>query len=250
MIEIHRGGCFVLFLAAIILALNLHTDGSSVHPASASEHLSEGLIYRPSLQPSEDVPLTGTYTLIAPAGKPCIKATMGVEYIAIEKKNKSWYFSLDPIMVSISGYCGNEAAVLSLTLPNNASSLQFTFTKEENIYYVTKLSAHIFPLPVCHGCDSKTYSGVLTTDKLFEAANGQSFKCNSENVFVLSDELQVKLIPLQIQAFTVPKGQYGEEVECWADFNKQLIPTILGAAVVGLILISVLTYLIIKDHRR
>lgn len=40
------------------------------------------------------------------------------------------------------------------------------------------------------------------------------------------------------------------EVECWADYNKRIIPIVIGAVVVGLILIAGLTYLFIRDYRR
>uniref|UniRef100_A0A8C9YUM7 Lysosome-associated membrane glycoprotein 2-like luminal domain-containing protein n=1 Tax=Sander lucioperca TaxID=283035 RepID=A0A8C9YUM7_SANLU len=172
----------------------------------------------------------------------CIKATMGAEYIVTEKK--TWYFNLDPSRVRASGYCDKEAAVLSLTLPDNAASLQFTFKKEENIFYVNKLTVHVSPLPVY-----KTYSGLVVVDKLFAAPTGQSFKCKSENLLLMSSELRIKLVPLQVQAFTLPEGQYGKEVECWADFSKRAIPIIVGATVVGLVLIAVLTFLFIRDRR-
>lgn len=43
---------------------------------------------------------------------------------------------------------------------------------------------------------------------------------------------------------------YISDVECWADFNKRIIPIIIGAVVVTIILIAVLTYLFIRDRRR
>uniref|UniRef100_A0A3Q1GG70 Lysosomal associated membrane protein 3 n=1 Tax=Acanthochromis polyacanthus TaxID=80966 RepID=A0A3Q1GG70_9TELE len=205
---------------------------------------SEAQIYRPVLQPSENPPSTGTYLLNNRVGKPCIKATMGAEYIITDKK-KTWYFNLDPSSVNISGNCGKEAAVLSLSLPDKAASLQFTFRKENNFFYVTNLTAHLSPQPVY-----QTYSGSMTHKKLFTAADSQSFKCISGNLLLMSTELKIKLVPLQMQAFSVPKGGYGPEVECWADFNKRLIPTILGATVVGLLLIAGLTSLFIRDRRR
>ncbi|XP_068581214.1 lysosome-associated membrane glycoprotein 3 isoform X2 [Cebidichthys violaceus] len=192
---------------------------------------------------------TGTYVVTNLVGKPCIKATMGVEYIVIEKK-KTWYFNLDPSRFRTSGYCDTEAAVLSLTLPDDAAGLQFTFRKEKNLFYVDKLTARVSPLPVCRGCANKTYSGSLAHGKLFAADNGQSFKCQSEQLLWTSPELRIKLVPLQMQAFTVPNGQYGLEVECWPDFNRRVTPIISGAVVVGLLLIAVLTSLFIRDRRR
>ncbi|XP_029906295.1 lysosome-associated membrane glycoprotein 3 [Myripristis murdjan] len=238
-----------IFLAAVTLGSCLHGNSSSTQTTPHSDQTNDSLIYRPVLQPSETVPLIGTYTLKTPAGKRCLKATMGVEYVVIENK-KYWYFNLDPSRVSISGYCADKVAVLSLTMPNNGASLQLTFIKDGKVSYVTKLSAHIFPLPVCKGCASKVYPGVLDNNKLFKAADGRSFKCSSPSEFAMAKQLKIKLLTVQIQAFTLPKGKFGKEVECWADFNRRVIPIIVGAVVVGLILIALLTFLFIKDRRR
>lgn len=239
------GGWCLVLLAATIPGVHPQGNDSSVQPATDSG----AQIYRPVLQPSEATPPTGTYTLKSLAGTTCIKATMGLEFVVNEKR-KTWYFNLDPSRVKSSGYCGKEAAVLSLTLPDNGASLQLTFRKEKKIFYITKLTAHLFPLPVCQKCANKSYSGLLDNDKLFQTANGHSFTCKSENLLLMSSELSVKLVPLKMQAFTLPNGHFGKELECWADFNKRVIPIVIGATVVCLILIAVLTYLFIKDRRR
>lgn len=49
---------------------------------------------------------------------------------------QTWYFNLDPSRVRTTGYCGSQAAVLSLTLPDNAASLQITFRKVENTFLI------------------------------------------------------------------------------------------------------------------
>ena len=56
----------------------------------------------------------------------------------------------------------------------------------------------------------KTFSGVLDHDKLFKSKNGQSFSCKSESLLLMSSELNIKLVPLQFQAFTLPNGRYGK----------------------------------------
>ncbi|XP_034439497.1 lysosome-associated membrane glycoprotein 3 [Hippoglossus hippoglossus] len=219
---------------------------SSFSPAYDSE--GQPQIALPVLQPTEATPPLGTYILKGLDGKTCIKATMGVEFIVIQKK--TWYFSLDPSRIRTSGYCGKEVAVLSLTLPGNAASLQLTFKKENKVFYITKLTSHLSPLPVCPKCANKTFSGLLDHDKLFKSKNGNSFACKSENLLLMSSELQIKLVPLKFQAFTLTKGGYGKEVECWADYNKRVLPIIIGATVVGILLIAVLTFLFIKDRNR
>ncbi|KAK2835172.1 hypothetical protein Q5P01_015656 [Channa striata] len=229
-----------IFLAAVIPGIRLQ---------SASGMHSDSWVYQPVLRPSETTPPIGTYRLESSEGRPCIKALMGAEYMVIEKQ-KTWYFNVDPSRVVVTGDCGRDAAVLSLKLPDNAASLNFSFTKEKNRFYVTKLTAQLSPLPVCQTCPNKTYSASLDRQKLFAADVGRSFTCRSGNLLLMSSQLKIRLVPLQMQAFTLTSAQFGREVECWADYSKEVIPIIIGAAVVGIVLIAVLTLLFIKDRRR
>ncbi|XP_051930308.1 lysosome-associated membrane glycoprotein 3 isoform X2 [Hippocampus zosterae] len=162
----------LLFLAAFIPGVHsLGNDNSVVAASSFGAH-----IYRPVLRPLDVLPLIGTYTVTNPRGELCVKATLGAQYIVIIKK-KSWFFNLDPLRVHVSGSCRRESAVLSLTLPDHAASLQFTFKKEKNQFHVTKLTASLSPRPVCFGCANKTYLGSVSHGKLFAASYGRSFRC-------------------------------------------------------------------------
>ncbi|XP_020780932.2 lysosome-associated membrane glycoprotein 3 [Boleophthalmus pectinirostris] len=227
--------CLLLFSALI----------SGVHLQFSSSE--KALIYKPVLQPHESIPPTGTYMLRTATGVPCIRVTLGAEFLVLEQK--TWYFNLDPSRVTVSGTCGSAVAILSLALHNEGGSLQFFFTKEKKVYYVKKITAHLSPFPVCKNC-SRTYTGIVDHEKLFVSKGGRSFKCNSESLLHLSSTLRLKMVPLQMQAFSVPKGQYGKEVECWADYNKRVIPIVIGAVIVGLLLIALLTYVIMRDRRR
>ncbi|XP_077389288.1 lysosome-associated membrane glycoprotein 3 [Festucalex cinctus] len=237
-------GWHLLFLAAFIPGAHLLGNDKSISAASSfGAH-----VYRPVLNPSEVLPLIGTYTVKTPEGQLCIKATLGAQYIVIIKK-KSWFFNLDPAKVMVSGSCHRESAILSLALPDHSASLQFTFKKENNAFYVTKLTASVSPQPVCSGCATKTYLGLVSRDKLFAASSGRSFSCKSANVLLTSSEMRIKLVPLQMQAFGVPGGRYGDVEECLADFNKRIIPIILWGVAVGLLLIAVVTFLLVKENR-
>ncbi|XP_041647939.1 lysosome-associated membrane glycoprotein 3 [Cheilinus undulatus] len=224
-------------------------DGGSFQPFPDYDYPTGDQIYQPVLQPSESIPPIGSYMLKTPDGIPCIKATMGVEFIITEKKK--WYLSLDPSRVTTSGYCIKDTAVLCLTLPNNAASLQFTFKKlqPKNYFCVTELKAHVTPLPVCHRCANKTYAGVMANGELFTTATGQSYKCLSESLIQMSSQLKIKLVPLQVQAFKLDKGQFGKEEECWADYTKRVVPIIIGAVVVCIVLVALVTFLFIRDRR-
>ncbi|XP_062311732.1 lysosome-associated membrane glycoprotein 3 [Osmerus eperlanus] len=252
----HKAG--YLLLAGLMLGTCIVAESSVVvmpdttlpSPALTSDgNQSRELENLPVLQPSESVPTTGTFTLKDTKGNLCLKVTMGVEYIVIEKKKPS-YFNLDPKAILVSGFCTTNSAVLSLGFSGNGGSLTLTFKKEGSMSYVSGMSAHITPEP-CKGCRKKDYPGVMANEKLFLAPSGRSFKCNSQTTFVMAEELKLKIQPLQVQAFTIPKGgKFGEVVECWADFNKRVIPIIIGAVVVGLLLIAAISFLVIRDRRR
>ncbi|XP_061739847.1 lysosome-associated membrane glycoprotein 2 isoform X2 [Nerophis ophidion] len=253
------GGWFVLFLAAIIPVMHLQGSDESLF---AVPNLEDGPA-RPVLQSSQVLPQIGTYTLAKPGGGLCIKATLGVQYMVTLKKR--WYYNLDPSEVLSSGYCHKEAAVLSLTRRNDAAGLQFHFKKvkrqtfpvvrvsalisERNTFYVTKLTASVSPRPLCPGCANKTYSGWVEHASLFAASFGGSFRCRSANVLHTSSEMSLLLVSLQVQAFGVPAGRYGEGVECLADFNRRVLPVVFGAVVMGLLLMAVLTFLLVRDRR-
>ncbi|XP_008332956.1 lysosome-associated membrane glycoprotein 3 [Cynoglossus semilaevis] len=229
----HTEGWWIFFLAATIPGFHLQRIHSPV--------------YQSILQSFETLPPTGTYTLRKADGTTCVKITMGVQYVIYEKK--TWYYSLDPSRIRTDGHCGKEEAVLSLTLSDNAAFLQFTIAKDKNVVYIAKLTAHLSPFPVCHGCANKTYFGLLDHSKLFIAAHGGTFKCKSENVLLMSSEMKLRLVPLQIQAFTLPTGPHGNDVECLADYNKRITSVALVAIAVGVALMVVLIFLLRRDHQ-
>nr|XP_049588323.1 lysosome-associated membrane glycoprotein 2 [Syngnathus scovelli] len=234
----------LLFLAVLIPGVHLVGNDKSILAASRFG----ARVDRPVLHPTEALPVPGTYTLANPEGEPCIKATLGAQFIIIIKK-KSWFYNLDPLKVTVRGSCHRESAVLSLSLPDNAASLQFTFRKEKNQVYVSNLTASVSPQPVCLGCANKMYSGLVSRDKLFAEPNNQSFWCKSPTVLLISSEMSIKLVPLHMQAFGVPSGQYGQANECLADYNKRTIPVILGAVAIGLLLIILVIFLMMKENR-
>uniref|UniRef100_A0A8C6P9R2 Lysosome-associated membrane glycoprotein 2-like luminal domain-containing protein n=1 Tax=Nothobranchius furzeri TaxID=105023 RepID=A0A8C6P9R2_NOTFU len=154
-----------------------------------------------------------------------------------------WYFNLDPSRIRMNGYCGKEDALLSLTLPDDSAGLHFTFRTKTTPRDQTQR-----PEPVY--VNNKSYSGSVAHEKLFKTLDGHSFKCKSATLLLVSSKLKIKLDSLQMQAFGVPNGLYGEEDECWADFNKRTVPIIIGSIIVSLILCIMLSFLFIRDHRR
>ncbi|XP_030646975.1 lysosome-associated membrane glycoprotein 3 [Chanos chanos] len=221
-------------------------ESDDVMPPHGQFNTTQKPVLKPILKPKESKPTLGTYTLIK-NGKTCVRASLGVEFIVEENKTKS-YFNLDPRKTRATGYCGGDKALLSLDF--EGGNVQFTFYKEGNVYYVKTLKTFLNPAPPRKGSESKYYPGVMDHEKLFKADKGLSFKCKSHTTFPMSQNLWLKFVPLQIQAFDFGSGKFGKEVECWADYMKRIVPIIVGAVVVGLCLIAVLVYVLVREHRK
>ncbi|XP_021329231.2 lysosome-associated membrane glycoprotein 3 [Danio rerio] len=200
----------------------------------------------PVLQPKETAPPLVTYTIRNPQGKVCVRASFGVEFVVRENKKK-YYFNLTPNSARATGYCANQKTVLSLEF--SGGNLEFTFIKDGDQSYVKTVKGSLRAAPPCKNCPSKIYVGLVDNEKLFKAKNGLSFNCKSETMLILADYFRLKLVPLQIQAFDLVNGAFGKEVECWADYNKRMIPIILGAVAAAICLIAILTYVLVREHR-
>ncbi|XP_016423567.1 lysosome-associated membrane glycoprotein 3-like [Sinocyclocheilus rhinocerous] len=247
-------------IALLLLLSSMHWLGSSL--ATKPLHLSASadevpaiinsdppitnLSKRPVLQPKETTPPQFLCTLRNPQGKVCVRASLGVEYVVRENK-KNYYFNMNPSSTQATGFCGNQKSILSLDF--DGGHLEFTFIKEGDLSYVSTIKGLLRPAPPCKNCQNKTYVGVINHDKLFKAKNGLSFQCKSQMTLILASYFRVKLVPLQIQAFDLANGAFGKEVECWEDYNKRMIPIILGAVAAAVCLIAILTYVLVRERR-
>ncbi|KAJ7992867.1 hypothetical protein DPEC_G00266510 [Dallia pectoralis] len=238
----HEARLFLLM--AFIMGNSLKTDAFDPTVITTAEPFKATVPTRPVLQPKETVPTTGNYVLNDINRKPCIKISMGVEFVVIEQKKAS-YFNLDPAYTKISGRCGEKEAVFSLAILGEGGYLELTFVKNGNRSYLSKIRANLSP-----GKGNKNYPGVMDHETMFPNDAGCSLKCKSQTELHLSENLRVKIMSLQFQSFNLINGSFGPEVECWGDFLRRIIPIILGSAVVGLVLIGILIFLVIRDRRR
>uniref|UniRef100_A0A671SQE3 Lysosome-associated membrane glycoprotein 2-like luminal domain-containing protein n=1 Tax=Sinocyclocheilus anshuiensis TaxID=1608454 RepID=A0A671SQE3_9TELE len=230
--------CFVLTGSSLAAKpLHLSASADEVPAIINSDPPITNLSKRPVLQPKETAPPQFLCTLRNPQGKVCVRASLGVEYVVRENK-KNYYFNMNPSSTRATGFCGNQKSILSLDF--DGGHLEFTFIKRIRIIYEI-ISPCLAP--------NKTYVGVINHDKLFKAKNGLSFQCKSQMTLILASYFRVKLVPLQIQAFDLANGAFGKEVECWEDYNKRMIPIILGAVAAAVCLIAILTYVLVRERR-
>ncbi|CAM4653505.1 hypothetical protein PO909_026908 [Leuciscus waleckii] len=233
-------------IALFLMLSSLHWLDSAASSDQVPAVNSRDAPKRPVLQPKHTVPPQVTYTLKNLKGQVCVRASLGAQYVVRENKKK-YYFNLNPGSTQASGYCSDKKTLLSLDFAGG--NLQFVFIKEGDVSYVKTIKGLLMPTPPCKDCQNKTYIGIVDHEKLFSAKPGLSFRCKSETIEKLSSTLTLKLVPLQIQAFDLASGAFGKEVECSADYNKRMIPIILGAVAAAICLIAILTYVLVRERR-
>ncbi|XP_035269902.1 lysosome-associated membrane glycoprotein 3 [Anguilla anguilla] len=200
--------------------------------------------WTPLLVRNPKQPPTGTYDIIDRNGSECLKAQMGVQYKVTENKN-TLYFNIDPSSTRGTGQCGPKTSNLTLNFPGGR--LDFTFREEEKMSYVTTVRASL-ETSVCKDCKRELFEGVITEAMLFKVSAGRCYKCDAWTTLQFAENLSVKITNAKIQASGITGSKFGTEEECWTDFNRRVIPIVLGGAAVGICLIAVLTYLIIRDN--
>ncbi|GAB1300103.1 Lysosome-associated membrane glycoprotein 3 [Apodemus speciosus] len=162
------------------------------------------LASRPTLVTWSSPAKTGTYEVLN-GSKLCIKAEMGIALIVQEKDLDSATqrrFNIDPRQTHASGQCGSQKSNFFLNF--QGGSVNVTFTKEENLYYISEVGAY---LTISN--TEKTYQGKKNTMMMFETVVGHSFKCVSEQSIQLSAQLQMKTTNIHLQAFDFEGDSFG-----------------------------------------
>lgn len=201
---------------------------------------------KPLPSPKPSPPLLGSYSITNPEGNVCLKAVMGVQYMITVNKN-FYYFNMNPLTTRATGYCDNQTALLSLEF--HEGYLEFSFVKRDKEYYTKRLRASLGPISVCNKCKNQSYPGIVDNEKLFKTTAGLCFKCKSELVFKMALNFRLKIDSAKFQPFDLAKGQFGKDFECWQDYIKRIIPIILGAIAVGICLIAVVSFLVVREYR-
>nr|XP_015216188.1 PREDICTED: lysosome-associated membrane glycoprotein 3 isoform X1 [Lepisosteus oculatus] len=202
-----------------------------------------------TLSPRPAAPLTGDYTVTDSKHQVCIKARLGAQFM-VKKNKKTAYFNISPTSTQAQGQCGQSTAWLLLSF--SEGFVNFTFVKEGSISYVDEIRASLHPTATCVSCTipGEEYTGKIVNVKLFKTADGHAYTCNSQYEVFLAENLSLRIVNTQMQAFNITNGRFGQEEECSADWKRRTIPIILVATVVGLSLIVILSCLIIREHDR
>lgn len=200
------------------------------------------LVPRPILVTWSSPAKTGTYEVLN-GSKLCIKAEMGIALIVQEKDVDSATqrcFNIDPSLTHASGQCGSQKSNFFLNF--QGGSVNVTFTKEENLYYISEVGAYL-----TLSNTEKTYQGKKSTMMMFETVVGHSFKCVSEQSIQLSAQLQMKTTNIHLQAFDFEGDSFGNVDECSSDYTVVL--PVVAVVVVVLCVVGLGIYKIRQKHQ-
>ncbi|XP_012996202.1 lysosome-associated membrane glycoprotein 3 isoform X2 [Cavia porcellus] len=221
------GGTTATHNATPVASPTMSTPTHSITPTAAPATTVPGATLAP--QPSSAK--TGTYQVLN-GSRICIKAEMGIQLIIQETKSvfsPRRYFNIDPNATKASGSCGFRKSNLLLNFPSG--SVNFTFTKEENSYYISEIGAN---LTVSN--PERDFQGLKSAMVMFETLAGHSFKCVSEQSILLSAQLQLKTMNVQLQAFDWEGDHFGNVDECSSDYTVVL--PVIGVILVALCLLG------------
>ncbi|KAF7475391.1 lysosome-associated membrane glycoprotein 3 isoform X1 [Marmota monax] len=221
-----------------------HAPGTSPGSHNVTQTIPPATIVPgPTLVPQPSPAKTGVYQVLN-GSRLCIKAEMGIQLIVQEKESAfspPRYFNIDPNTTQASGNCGSRNS--SLFLNFKGGSVNFTFTKEENSYYISEVEAY---LTVSN--PEKAYKGMKSAVMMFETVVGHSFKCVSEQSIQLSPQLQLKTMNVQLQAFDFEGDHFGNADECFSDRNRREIPVAVGLSIAGLLVIWLTACLVARKR--
>lgn len=212
----------------------LSTNVSELTPTRKDRSTTSSVPLVPTLVTWSSPAKIGTYEVLNGSGL-CIKAEMGIVLIVQEKGLDSAtqrHFNIDPSLTHASGKCGSQKSNLLLNF--QGGSVNVTFTKEENLYYVSEVGAY---LTISN--TEKTYQG-KSAMMMFETVVGHSFKCVSEQSIQLSAQLQMKTKNIHLQAFDFEGDSFGIVDECLSDYTVVL--PVVGIIVVVLCVVGLGIY--------
>ncbi|XP_067325774.1 macrosialin [Anolis sagrei] len=194
--------------------------------------------------------LVGDYR-VENASEVCLRAQMGLQLrVRYTKKGKeqAWgEFSLQPNRTHVNGTCLNKTTTLTLSFPEGFVSFFFSKNETQNTFYLSRVQAKLtyqFPQAAesSFGADNASLHE-------FQAHLGHSYQCRNRSL-VLKEGFQLNVLRQRIQAFGLPKGEFGEAEVCPEQRRSSALPIVVGVVLGLLILIVVVAFLFGRYRKR
>ncbi|XP_062813441.1 macrosialin [Anolis carolinensis] len=194
--------------------------------------------------------LVGDYHVKGNDSEVCLRAQMGLQLrIRYTKKGQeqAWgEFSLQPNRTNATGTC-NKTSSLRLDFPEGFVSFFFAKNDSQNTYYLSRVQARLtyrFPQAAesSFGADNASLHE-------FQSHLGHSYQCRNRSL-VLKEGFQLNILRERIQAFGLPKGEFGEAEVCPEQRRSSALPIVVGVVLGLLILIVVVAFLFGRWRKR
>ncbi|KAI8498980.1 Lysosome-associated membrane glycoprotein 1 [Branchiostoma belcheri] len=210
-------------------------------------------------------PVQNNYTLTSD-GKVCLMALMALQIEANYTKNDGkegsakWNVPANP---AVSGTCGNDTSVLTLTYDGTASNITITFTRsgangllQDDGKFMASAITVVYTETSARFPDTNSSDVVRSVSSTnltaFEGSVGSSYKCMAEQDVTLSDTVMLIATDVQVQPFGLTDNNFDTAEECPADNEiSNIVPIAVGCALAGLVVIVLIAYLIgrRKSHK-
>ncbi|XP_053734709.1 lysosome-associated membrane glycoprotein 2 isoform X2 [Synchiropus splendidus] len=187
-------------------------------------------------------PAVGKYNVTPENSTACLLAQFGLR-LGIKLGGKYEEMNLNSSKVSATGGCNVNSS--ELVLESDTMNIKMTFTNDTK-----KFRLHAFE------ASGTTSSGAKFSDgnsslSLWEASVGNSYMCNKEQNYTITEDLFVFTFQLQIQPVGVKKGAFSTAEECFLDSDLSfLVPIAVGVALSFLIILVLISYVIGRRKSR
>ncbi|KAL3993135.1 ceramide galactosyltransferase [Sarotherodon galilaeus] len=189
-------------------------------------------------------PQQGNYTVKDANDTICLLAKMGLQLnVSYTSQNKTVQdvLNLNPNVTNSTGSCGASSATLVLTQTQSTIlTFNFTLNSTTNKYHLSGVTL------LANWSDSAHFSMSNNSLNYLRSTLGYSYMCNAEQTLFVTPSFSLNTFDLQVQPFGVKSGRFATAEECQMDQNQMIIPIIVGAALAGLVLITLIAYLIGK----
>lgn len=189
-------------------------------------------------------PQQGNYTVKDANDTICLLAKMGLQLnVSYTSQNKTVQdvLNLNPNVTNSTGSCGASSATLVLTQTQSTIlTFNFTLNSTTNKYHLSGVTL------IANWFDSAHFSMSNNSLNYLRSTLGYSYMCNAEQTLFVTPSFSLNTFDLKVQPFGVKSGRFATAEECQMDQNQMIIPIIVGAALAGLVLITLIAYLIGK----
>ncbi|KAJ8255124.1 hypothetical protein GJAV_G00201190 [Gymnothorax javanicus] len=183
------------------------------------------------------LPKTGNYSIKDVNNNSfCLLALMGLQ-MSFKDGAGFQKINIVPDSIKPNGTCGVNGSDATLELRSVQANITFTFQEDGKKFFLHAVNVTI---EGTHGI----FSAANTNLSLWEASLGSSYMCNKEQSYNITDQLSMNTFSLRVQPFNVQGYAFSTAHECAMDDTSILIPVVVGAALLGLIIIVLIVYAI------